>query len=85
MWLWFREKWSWWIGALGAFILICYGIVPTFQPEGFGRVDAVYGGVFVVMSIRESLDFASSFKITSMRPRVRIIETNLCAYILCIS
>lgn len=51
MWLWLREKWAFWIGALGAFILIGYGIVPTFQPAHFGRVYAAYGGVFVVMSI----------------------------------
>ncbi len=51
MWLWFREKWAWWVGALGAFILVGYGIVPTFQPANFGRVYAAYGGVFVVMSI----------------------------------
>ncbi len=51
MWLCFREKWAWWVGALGAFILVGYGIVPTFQPANFGRVYAAYGGVFVVMSI----------------------------------
>ena len=22
MWLWLREKWAWWAGALGAFVLI---------------------------------------------------------------
>jgi small multidrug resistance family-3 protein len=51
MWLWLREKYAWWIGALGAFIIILYGVVPTFQPSHFGRVYAAYGGVFVVMSI----------------------------------
>jgi small multidrug resistance family-3 protein len=51
MWLCFREKWAWWVGALGAFILVGYSIVPTFQPANFGRVYAAYGGVFVVMSI----------------------------------
>jgi small multidrug resistance family-3 protein len=51
MWLWLREKWAWWVGALGAFVIILYGIVPTFQPAGFGRVYAAYGGVFVVLSI----------------------------------
>jgi small multidrug resistance family-3 protein len=51
MWLWLREKWAWWVGAIGAFVLIGYGIVPTFQPENFGRVYAAYGGVFVVLSI----------------------------------
>ena len=51
MWLWLREQRAWWIGAIGAFVLIAYGIVPTFQPAHFGRVYAAYGGVFVVMSL----------------------------------
>lgn len=51
MWLWLRDKWAWWVGALGAFILMAYGIVPTLQPAHFGRVYAAYGGVFVVMSM----------------------------------
>ena len=51
MWLWLREKWTWWAGALGAFVLMTYGIIPTLQPAHFGRVYAAYGGVFVVMSM----------------------------------
>ncbi len=51
MWLWLREKWAWWVGVIGAFILIGYGVIPTFQPASFGRVYAAYGGVFVIMSI----------------------------------
>lgn len=51
MWLWLREKWAWWVGALGALILIAYGVVPTLQPAHFGRVYAAYGGVFVVMAM----------------------------------
>lgn len=51
MWLWFREKWSPWIGVLGAVILVGYGIIPTFQPANFGRVYAAYGGVFIILSI----------------------------------
>lgn len=51
MWLWLREKWAWWVGAIGAFVLVGYGIVPTFQPAHFGRVYAAYGGVFVAMSM----------------------------------
>jgi drug/metabolite transporter superfamily protein YnfA len=33
-------------------VLVCYGLIPTLQPEGasFSRVYAVYGGVFIVMS-----------------------------------
>ena len=51
MWLWFREKWAWWVGGLGALFLVSYGIIATFQPATFGRVFASYGGVFIVMSI----------------------------------
>jgi small multidrug resistance family-3 protein len=51
MWLCLRERWAWWVGALGALLLVTYGIVPTFQPANFGRVYAAYGGVFVAMSM----------------------------------
>lgn len=51
MWLWLRERWAWWVGALGAFIIILYGVVPTLQPANFGRVYAAYGGVFVAASV----------------------------------
>jgi len=36
MWLWFREKWAWWVGLIGALILVGYGIIPTLQPAHFG-------------------------------------------------
>lgn len=51
MWLWWREKWAWWVGGLGALVLVGYGIVPTYQPANFGRVYAAYGGVFIILSI----------------------------------
>jgi small multidrug resistance family-3 protein len=51
VWLWLREGRSLWVAAAGAVVLILYGIVPTFQPQNFGRVYAAYGGVFVVLSI----------------------------------
>ncbi|CAK9251877.1 unnamed protein product [Sphagnum jensenii] len=35
----------------GAVVLICYGFIPTLQPTGdFGRIFAVYGGFFIVLS-----------------------------------
>lgn len=37
MWLWLREKKSWYVGLAGALVLVGYGIVPTFQPAHFGR------------------------------------------------
>ena len=37
--------------ALGCIVLIAYGFVPTLQPSGsFGRIFAVYGGFFIVLS-----------------------------------
>jgi small multidrug resistance family-3 protein len=51
VWLWLREHQSWWLGLIGALVLVGYSIVPTFQPAHFGRVYAAYGGVFVFMSM----------------------------------
>ncbi len=52
IWRWLREGGQWWVGAIGAVVLIAYGVIPTFQPHAtFGRVYAAYGGVFVVMSL----------------------------------
>lgn len=51
MWLWLREEKSMVYALLGGIILFLYGIIPTFQPDHFGRVYAAYGGVFVVLSI----------------------------------
>src|SRR5262249_42353471 len=51
VWLWLRERKSIWYGAVGAVILVAYGIIPTFQPSHFGRVYAAYGGIFVLMSV----------------------------------
>jgi small multidrug resistance family-3 protein len=51
MWQWLREgqKLSW--GIVGALVLVLYGVIPTFQPSHFGRVYAVYGGFFIVLSL----------------------------------
>lgn len=51
VWLWLREGKSIWYAALGAVLLVLYGIVPTLQPAHFGRVYAAYGGVFIVLSL----------------------------------
>ena len=41
----------WWWGVLGSIVLVGYGIIPTLQPTSdFGRVYAVYGGFFIVLS-----------------------------------
>lgn len=51
VWLWLRDGKSWWIGAIGAVVLMLYGVVATFQTESFGRVYAAYGGIFIMMAI----------------------------------
>lgn len=51
LWLTLREEKPWWVGVLGAMILIGYGVVATWQPANFGRVYAAYGGIFIVMAI----------------------------------
>ena len=51
MWLWWRDGRAWPLGAIGAFVLALYGIIPTYQPAHFGRVYAGYGGVFIVLSL----------------------------------
>lgn len=51
MWSWWRNGRAWFFGALGALILVLYGVIPTYQTAHFGRVYAAYGGVFVVMSV----------------------------------
>lgn len=51
VWRWWRDGASWLLGAVGAAVLVAYGIVPTYQPAHFGRVYAAYGGIFVVLSL----------------------------------
>jgi small multidrug resistance family-3 protein len=51
VWLWLKEGRSIWLGLLGGFLLLVYGVIPTFQQAPFGRVYAAYGGIFVVLSL----------------------------------
>lgn len=51
VWLWLREGKSIWLAALGALVLVLYGVIPTLQPANFGRVYAAYGGVFIALSL----------------------------------
>jgi len=51
VWLWLREDKPITYALAGALLLVLYGVIPTLQPAGFGRVYAAYGGVFVVLSI----------------------------------
>jgi small multidrug resistance family-3 protein len=48
---WREHRGLWWIAA-GILALGAYGFVATFQPDPyFGRILAVYGGVFVAGSL----------------------------------
>jgi len=51
IWLWVKEDKPLWYGVLGGLILAFYGVVATWQPTGFGRVYATYGGIFIAMSL----------------------------------
>ncbi len=52
VWQWLRNGYGWPVGLLGGAILLLYGVIPTLQPESnFGRVYAVYGGIFIVLSL----------------------------------
>lgn len=51
VWLTLREGRSPWLAVAGGTALVLYGIIPTLQPAGFGRVYAAYGGFFIVLSL----------------------------------
>ena len=41
----------WWWALLGSAALVAYGFIPTLQPlSDFGRLYAVYGGIFIALS-----------------------------------
>lgn len=52
MWLGIREKrLPYAFIPVGAVVLMIYGVIPTFQPvNNFGRIFAVYGGFFILLS-----------------------------------
>lgn len=52
IWKGFREKLLPYVFIpIGSLVLIIYGFIPTFQPQNtFGRIYAVYGGFFIVLS-----------------------------------
>ena len=51
VWKWLRDQRPGWWGLLGGLVLVTYGIIPTCQASHFGRVYAVYGGFFIVLSL----------------------------------
>ncbi|EEC48984.1 predicted protein [Phaeodactylum tricornutum CCAP 1055/1] len=41
----------WWWAVVGSAVLIIYGFLPTLQTiDSFGRIYAVYGGFFIILS-----------------------------------
>ncbi len=51
VWKWLRDQRPGWWGGLGGLVVVLYGIIPTFQASHSGRVDAAYGGFFMVLSL----------------------------------
>ncbi len=46
-----REGKPWWWSVVGSLVLVLYGFIPTLQPiSEFGRLYAIYGGIFIGMS-----------------------------------
>jgi small multidrug resistance family-3 protein len=46
-----RDDKPWWWAFIGSIVLVVYGFLPTLQPtDEFGRIYAVYGGFFIVLS-----------------------------------
>lgn len=52
IWQWLRAGASGWLGLIGGLVLFFYGVIATWQSfPDFGRVYAVYGGIFIAMSL----------------------------------
>lgn len=51
MWQTIRENKAWYLAFSGCFVLVAYGFIPCAQPlDNFGRIYAVYGGFFILLS-----------------------------------
>mmetsp|Transcript_5310 Transcript_5310/g.7153 ORF Transcript_5310/g.7153 Transcript_5310/m.7153 type:complete len:129 (+) Transcript_5310:164-550(+) len=47
----FRSSKPWYFALIGTLFLVSYGLIPVLQPmDEFGRIYAVYGGFFIIMS-----------------------------------
>ncbi len=44
-----HKPWTW--ALLGSVLLLLYGLISTLQSSHFGRIYAVYGGFFIVLSL----------------------------------
>jgi len=60
-----RDGKPWWWAVLGSLVLVGYGLLPTLQPtDEFGRIYAVYGGFFIVLS------YAWGWMLDGMKPDI---------------
>jgi small multidrug resistance family-3 protein len=51
VWQWLKAGKPLWWGLAGALLLVLYGMVATWQITSFGKTYAVYGAIFILMSI----------------------------------
>lgn len=51
IWLWIKDSRSLWYAVAGSILLVLYGLMASLQTAGFGPVYAVYGGVFIFLSL----------------------------------
>lgn len=51
IWLWLRENRGIWYGLAGGLVLFIYGTLPTLQPASFGRTQAAYSGMFLLIAL----------------------------------
>jgi small multidrug resistance family-3 protein len=51
VWQWMRQGHSPVRGVVGMVLLALYGVLATWQPAGFSRVYAAYGGIFIALSL----------------------------------
>lgn len=51
IWLWIREGKSAWYALAGVAVLFIYGMLPTLQLANFGRVQAAYSGIFMLIAL----------------------------------
>lgn len=51
VWLWLKEGKPLWYSIIGTAVLVLYGVVVTLHPANFARTYAIYGGIFIVLSL----------------------------------
>ena len=51
IWQWLKNGKPFWVGVLGAAVMILYGVIATRQEFSFGKTYAAYGGIFIAMAV----------------------------------